>query len=150
MRQLLRRKFVAKPGVFIEGRIRRLAGSFPNQHRVVGGFHFVQEDSPDAIGRAIAAGSNAFDGPVLGWPSGSAIPVGNPILAVAGSVVSIRTVLLVRDLSKSGAIQKAADGFIYLDPALSAVTSQPTSLLRRLLSDGWEHRNQTFKGVGSR
>lgn len=110
----------------------------------------MQEDSPDAIGRAIAAGSNAFDGPVLGWAIRPAIPVGNPILAVAGSVVSIRTVLLVRDLSKSGAIQKAADGFTYLDPALSAVTSQPTSLLRRLLSDGWEHRNQTFKGVGSR
>jgi hypothetical protein len=28
--------------------------AFPNQHRiVVGGLHFVQEDSPDEIGRAI-------------------------------------------------------------------------------------------------
>jgi haloalkane dehalogenase len=45
----------AEPGVFITGRIRRLASSFPNQHRVVvGGLHFVQEDSPDEIGRAIA------------------------------------------------------------------------------------------------
>jgi hypothetical protein len=38
----------AEPGVLITGRIRRLASSFPNQHRVVvGGLHFVQEDSPD-------------------------------------------------------------------------------------------------------
>ena len=33
----------------------RLASSFPNQHHwVVKGLHFVQEDSPDEIGRAIA------------------------------------------------------------------------------------------------
>ena len=45
----------AEPGVFITGRIRRLASSFPKQHRVVvGGLHFVQEDSPDEVGRAIA------------------------------------------------------------------------------------------------
>jgi haloalkane dehalogenase len=45
----------AEPGVFIAGRIRRLASSFPNQHRVVvAGLHFVQEDSPDEIGQAIA------------------------------------------------------------------------------------------------
>ncbi len=45
----------AEPGVFITGRIQRLASSFPNQHRVVvGGLHFVQEDSPDEVGRAIA------------------------------------------------------------------------------------------------
>jgi quercetin 2,3-dioxygenase len=32
-----------------------LASSFPNQHRViVRGLHFVQEDTPDEIGRAIA------------------------------------------------------------------------------------------------
>ena len=44
----------AEPGVFITGRIRKLARSFPNQHRVVvGGVHFVQEDSPDEVGRAI-------------------------------------------------------------------------------------------------
>src|SRR5713101_6112126 len=48
--------FIAgEPGLFITGRIRRLASSFPNQHRiVVGGLHFVQEDTPDEIGRAIA------------------------------------------------------------------------------------------------
>jgi haloalkane dehalogenase len=45
----------AEPGVFITGGIRRLASSFPNQHRVVvGGLHFVQEDSPNEIARAIA------------------------------------------------------------------------------------------------
>jgi haloalkane dehalogenase len=45
----------ADPGVFITGRIRELARSFPNQHCViVKGLHFVQEDSPDEIGRAIA------------------------------------------------------------------------------------------------
>ena len=45
----------AEPGVFITGRIWRLASSFPNQHRVVvAGLHFVQEDSPDEIGQAIA------------------------------------------------------------------------------------------------
>ncbi len=43
----------AEPGVFITGRIRRLSSSFPNQHRVaVRGLHFVQEDTPDEIGRA--------------------------------------------------------------------------------------------------
>ena len=41
----------AEPGVFITGRIRRLASSFPNQHHVVGGLHFVQDDGPDEIGR---------------------------------------------------------------------------------------------------
>lgn len=45
----------AEPGVFITGRIKALASSFPNQHRVaVGGLHFVQEDSPDEVGQAIA------------------------------------------------------------------------------------------------
>jgi haloalkane dehalogenase len=46
----------AEPGVFIRsGRIKRLVSSFPNQHRVVvGGLHFVPEDSPDEIGLAIA------------------------------------------------------------------------------------------------
>ncbi len=59
----------AEPGVFITGRIRRLASSFPNQHHVVvRGLHFVQEDTPDEIGRAIASGSNEFDEPLLGWP----------------------------------------------------------------------------------
>ena len=45
----------AEPGVFITGRIRKLASNFPNQRRVVvRGLHFVQEDSPNEIGRAIA------------------------------------------------------------------------------------------------
>ncbi|MBM5588948.1 haloalkane dehalogenase [Burkholderia pseudomallei] len=45
----------ANPGVFITGRVRDLARGFPNQHyAVVKGLHFVQEDSPDQIGRAIA------------------------------------------------------------------------------------------------
>ena len=56
----------AEPGVFITGRIRRLASSFPDQHHVVvKGLHFVQEDSPDEIGRAIAGWLNEFDGPFL-------------------------------------------------------------------------------------
>jgi haloalkane dehalogenase len=45
----------AEPGVFITGRIEKLASSFPNQQCVlVRGLHFVQEDSPDEVGRAIA------------------------------------------------------------------------------------------------
>jgi haloalkane dehalogenase len=44
----------AEPGVFITGRVRRLAGSFPNQqHVLVKGLHFIQEDSPNEIGQAI-------------------------------------------------------------------------------------------------
>jgi haloalkane dehalogenase len=45
-----------EPGVFISsGRIKNLARSFPNQHHVVlEGLHFVQEDRPDEVGRAIA------------------------------------------------------------------------------------------------
>jgi haloalkane dehalogenase len=43
-----------EPGVFITGRIEKLASSFPNQHRVVvKGLHFVQEDGPDEVGQAI-------------------------------------------------------------------------------------------------
>ncbi len=45
----------AEPGVFVTGRIRSLASSFPNQGRVpVKGLHFVQEDSPSEIGEAIS------------------------------------------------------------------------------------------------
>ena len=44
----------ADPGVFITGRVRKLAKNFPNQHHVVvKGLHFVQEDSPDETGQAI-------------------------------------------------------------------------------------------------
>jgi len=43
-------------GVLISGRHREFAKSLPNQRRVrVEGRHFVQEDSPDALGQAIAA-----------------------------------------------------------------------------------------------
>jgi haloalkane dehalogenase len=46
----------AEPGIFITGRIETLASSFPNQNRVVvRGLHFVQEDSPNEVGRAIAS-----------------------------------------------------------------------------------------------
>jgi haloalkane dehalogenase len=45
----------ADPGVFITGRVRKLAQDFLNQHHVVvKGRHFVQEDSPDEIGKAIS------------------------------------------------------------------------------------------------
>jgi haloalkane dehalogenase len=44
----------ADPGVFITGEVRALARSLPNQEVVtVPGLHFVQEDSPDAVGRAL-------------------------------------------------------------------------------------------------
>jgi haloalkane dehalogenase len=43
-----------EPGVFITGRVRKLARSFPNQQYVlVQGLHFLQEDSPNEIGQAI-------------------------------------------------------------------------------------------------
>lgn len=46
----------AEPGSILVGRQRELARSFPNQREVtVRGIHFIQEDSPDEIGRAIAA-----------------------------------------------------------------------------------------------
>jgi haloalkane dehalogenase len=53
---LLPKLFIdAEPGVFITGRIRKLASSFPNQdHVVIRGLHFVPENSPDQIGKAIA------------------------------------------------------------------------------------------------
>ena len=46
----------AEPGVLTTGRIKQLASSFPDQHRVVvAGLHFAQEeDSPGEVGRAIA------------------------------------------------------------------------------------------------
>jgi haloalkane dehalogenase len=44
----------AEPGVFITGRVRELACSFPNQQYVrVKGLHFIQEDSPNEIGQGI-------------------------------------------------------------------------------------------------
>jgi haloalkane dehalogenase len=47
---------VAEPGAILRGPQLELAGSWSNQHEVtVAGSHFVQEDSPDEIGAAIAA-----------------------------------------------------------------------------------------------
>ena len=45
----------AEPGALIQGETLEFCRSFPNQTTVsVPGIHFVQEDSPDEIGRAIA------------------------------------------------------------------------------------------------
>ncbi len=45
----------ADPGSILVGRQREVARSFPNQTEVtVPGIHFIQEDSPDEIGRALA------------------------------------------------------------------------------------------------
>ncbi len=45
----------AEPGSILVGRQREIARGFPNQREVtVAGMHFIQEDSPDEIGRALA------------------------------------------------------------------------------------------------
>jgi haloalkane dehalogenase len=45
----------AEPGAILTGRQRELCRSWPNQVEVtVNGIHFIQEDSPDEIGRTIA------------------------------------------------------------------------------------------------
>lgn len=45
----------AEPGSILVGRQREMARGFPNQSEVtVAGIHFIQEDSPDEIGHAIA------------------------------------------------------------------------------------------------
>ncbi len=45
----------AKPGAILRGDLRERCRAWPNQREVeVAGIHFVQEDSPDEIGRAIA------------------------------------------------------------------------------------------------
>ncbi len=45
----------AEPGSILVGRPREVARSFPNQTEVtVPGIHFIQEDSPDEIGQALA------------------------------------------------------------------------------------------------
>ncbi|RMF14336.1 MAG: haloalkane dehalogenase [Alphaproteobacteria bacterium] len=42
----------ARPGVVLTGRVREICRTFPNQQEVeVAGSHFIQEDSPHAIGR---------------------------------------------------------------------------------------------------
>ena len=45
----------AKPGAILAGRARDFCRTWPNQQEVtVSGKHFIQEDSPDEIGQAIA------------------------------------------------------------------------------------------------
>ena len=45
----------AEPGAILTGEVRELCRSWPDQQEVtVKGSHFVQEDSPDEIGRAVA------------------------------------------------------------------------------------------------
>ena len=45
---------VAEPGVLIKGRMLEFCRTWPNQTEVsVKGQHFLQEDSPDEIGRAL-------------------------------------------------------------------------------------------------
>ena len=45
----------ADPGSILTGRAREFCRTWPNQEEVtVKGLHFVQEDSPDEIGQAIA------------------------------------------------------------------------------------------------
>ncbi|MEM7411336.1 MAG: haloalkane dehalogenase [Myxococcota bacterium] len=46
----------AEPGALVRGKTVELARGFPNQtETVVAGLHYVQEDSPDAIGEALSA-----------------------------------------------------------------------------------------------
>jgi len=46
----------AEPGAILTGRQRDFCRSFPNQQEItVSGNHFIQEDSPDEIGTAIAS-----------------------------------------------------------------------------------------------
>ena len=45
----------ADPGSILVGRQREVCRAWPNQTEVtVKGLHFIQEDSPDEIGRAVA------------------------------------------------------------------------------------------------
>jgi haloalkane dehalogenase len=46
----------AEPGALTTGRMRDFCRTWPNQTEItVAGAHFIQEDSPDEIGAAIAA-----------------------------------------------------------------------------------------------
>jgi haloalkane dehalogenase len=54
----------ADPGAILVGRQREFCRGWPNQAEVtVSGLHFIQEDSPDEIGRAIAAWLGELDEP---------------------------------------------------------------------------------------
>ena len=47
--------FNAEPGAILRGKPRDFCRSWPNQEELtIKGIHFVQEDSPDEIGRGIA------------------------------------------------------------------------------------------------
>ena len=53
----------ADPGSILVGRQREVCRGFPNQAEVtVPGLHFIQEDSPDEIGQAIADWRRAISG----------------------------------------------------------------------------------------
>jgi len=53
----------AEPGAILRGAQRELCRSWPNQTEVtVKGIHFVQEDSPEEIGRAVASWRRGFAG----------------------------------------------------------------------------------------
>jgi haloalkane dehalogenase len=50
----------AEPGAILLGAQREFCRSWPNQREVtVNGSHFIQEDSPDPIGRALAKWNRA-------------------------------------------------------------------------------------------
>ena len=54
---------VAEPGVLIKGRMLEFCRTWPNQTEVsVKGLHFLQEDSPDEIGRALKEFVKSFRG----------------------------------------------------------------------------------------
>ena len=51
----------AEPGAILTGAVREVCRTWPNQHEVtVKGSHFIQEDSPDEIGAAIAQWRSAL------------------------------------------------------------------------------------------
>jgi len=51
----------ADPGAILRGRMRDFCRTWPNQKTVtIKGIHFVQEDSPDDIGAAVAEWLNAL------------------------------------------------------------------------------------------
>jgi haloalkane dehalogenase len=53
----------AEPGAILTGRQREFCRQFKNQEEItVPGIHFIQEDSPDEIGRAIASWRRRING----------------------------------------------------------------------------------------
>ena len=52
----------AEPGSILTGKAREYCRSWPNQtERTVAGYHFVQEDSPQEIGLAVAQWMGTID-----------------------------------------------------------------------------------------